>query len=660
MPKNDLFPETTSRFDQTVESAVPTIDEASTEPMAGNGAGTFPGREDRSYLGTSMPADRLRVFFFGLFGLLAVLAVRAGFLDLARGNAYRLQAEGNRLRLAPIPSERGIIYDRAGRLLTRNIPDFTLTVTPADLPRDAKARSDLIVRLAEIVGLTPVDIEKTLRRYPERLTSAIPLKEHLEYDQAVRLDILSGNMPGVALIAGTKREYLLNGPGTEEPVLSLSHLLGYQGRINEAEYDALKSEGYLPADFIGKTGLEASYERQLRGRYGKKQIEVDAFGREQAILAQDDPTQGRDLTLTVDTALQAAAERSLRASAARNGRRRGAAVAIDPENGEILALVSWPAYDANVFSRGITLDEYRALAENGDQPLYPRAVSGLYPPGSTIKTAVAAAALAERLITPQTTIVSTGGIRVSQWFFPDWKRGGHGVTDVIKAIAESVNTFFYAVGGGWERFEGLGVKRLESYLAKFGLGDKLGVDLPGEGRGFLPTEEWKARAKKLPWYIGDTYHLSIGQGDILATPLQAAAWTAVFANGGDLVRPHLVKEIRSEREIESVSRQVIRQQVVPKDAIDVVRKGMRQTVLSGSAQSLQLSPWPIAGKTGTAEWRDGQPPHAWFVGFAPYDKPKIAVAVLIEAGGEGSHSAAPVARDIIEAYLRKHPVDAEP
>jgi len=645
-----LFPDVEGDGHGFVDPLVMTIDETAggpvTEPSGDHPLG------HHGYIGTSLSSGKLAVSFAVFFLMLSALAARAAYLDLRMGEEYRAQAEGNRLRIAAVPSERGVIYDRNGVLLVRNVPDFTLTVTPADLPRDAAERADLVVRIAESVGITPVDVEKALRNYPSNLASPVPIKEHLEYEQAVALDIASGHMPGVSLKAGTKREILLQPEGVAAPIMSLSHVIGYQGRINEAEYARLKESGYLPTDAIGKSGVESSYETQLRGTYGRKQIEVDAFGREQKILASDEPVQGMDLTLSIDAKLQAVAERSLKASAGLNGRGRASAVAMNPKTGEILALVSLPSFDANVFARGITSKEYKALLEDPNQPLFPRAVSGLFPPGSTAKLMVAAAALAEKVVTTGTTVRSTGGIRYGAWFFPDWKPGGHGTTNVIKAIAESVNTFFYAAGGGWEHIEGLGIARLGAYFKKFGIGERLGIDLPGEGKGFVPDEAWKERVKDEPWYIGDTYHVSIGQGDLLSTPLQVAEWTSVFANGGDLVRPHVVKQIRSDRTIERVEPDPIARQIVPKDVVDIVRRGMRETVLTGSARSLQTSPWPMAGKTGTAQWRDGEPTHAWFTGFAPYDDPEIVVSVLIEAGGEGSRAATPVARDIMEAWLR--------
>jgi penicillin-binding protein 2 len=653
---NLLFPDINRSRHGGVDSVIPTIDETAAGPVGGAGAN---GEAPPSFIGVSLSPRRLGVFFGVCLSLFLALGARAAWLDLWGGERYRLLAEGNRLRILPIPAERGVIYDRDGNLLTRNIPDFTLTATPADLPRDEDARAKLLVSLSEIAGLTPLDIERILQRYPANYVYAVPIKEHLDYEKAVLLDVRSGTQfPGVNVDVGTKREYLLSGLKKKEPLLSLSHILGYEGRISETEYAERKRSGYLPSDLIGKTGVESSYESVLRGEYGRKQIEVDAFGREQTVLAVNDPVQGSDLSLTIDLDLQETAEHALRRAALLNGPGRGVAIAMDPQDGAVLALVSFPGYDANVFSRGISLDEYRALSEDPNQPLYPRAVSGLYPPGSTVKPVIAAAALAEGVITTTTSVLSAGGIRIGEWFFPDWKRGGHGWTGVTKAIAESVNTFFYTIGGGWEHIEGLGVDRLRDYLARFGLGSRLGLDLTGERDGFIPSVEWKERVKKEPWYIGDTYHLSIGQGDLLVTPIQVAAWTAVFANGGELVRPRVVEAIRSNGGDKALLKSVIGKDLVPADAIDTVRRGMRQTVVSGSARGLSLSPWTMAGKTGTAQWRTGQPNHAWFTGFAPYDDPEIVVTVLIEAGGEGSAAAAPVAREIMEAWLRKRKVPA--
>ena len=291
---------------------------------------------------------------------------------------------------------------------------------------------------------------------------------------------------------------------------------------------------------VGKNGLEASYEEYLRGVDGKSYIEVNAQGAPQTTVAFEEPVPGKTLALTVDAELQKKVSEVLKAYLAAARKTRAAAVVLNPQNGDILAMVSLPGYDANLFSKGAERGEtYRALLENPDHPLFARAISGTYPSGSTIKPAIAAAALDARVIVANTSVFSAGGIRVGQWFFPDWKAGGHGATNVIKAIAESVNTFFYMVGGGHEAFSGLGIDRLTTYLTGFGFGARTGIDIPGEAKGLVPNPQWKAERSDEPWYIGDTYHLAIGQGDFLVTPLQIARMTAYFASGGKWPRPHL-------------------------------------------------------------------------------------------------------------------------
>jgi penicillin-binding protein 2 len=266
---------------------------------------------------------------------------------------------------------------------------------------------------------------------------------------------------------------------------------------------------------------------------------------------------------------------------------------------------------------------------------------------------ISIAALEEKIIDERTSFLSTGGIRIGQWFFPDWKAGGHGITDVRKAIAESVNTFFYYIGGGYQDFIGLGVEKIVKYAKLFGLGAQSGIDLPGESAGFLPTEEWKEKVKGEAWYIGDTYHMAIGQGDVLVTPLQVANYTAVFANGGKLYRPHLVKEILSgnDKPIREVETVPVRENFVSNYNMNIVRQGMRQTVTGGSARSLSTLPVTVAGKTGTAQWSSQKANHAWFTGFAPYENPQIIITVLVEEGVEGSTISVPIAKEVLEWYF---------
>ena len=322
----------------------------------------------------------------------------------------------------------------------------------------------------------------------------------------------------------------------------------------------------------------------------------------------------------------------------RTGVDKASVVALDPRDGAVRALISWPSYDANAFVQGIGAEAYKALAEDPAHPLFPRAVSGEFPAGSTFKPFVSYAALNEGVVNEHTSFLSTGGLSVGPWFFPDWKAGGHGVR---KAIAESVNTFFYIVGGGYDATTGLGVERITDYARRFGFGQKTGIDLPGEADGFLPSKEWKEKAKGERWFVGDTYHLAIGQGDLLATPLQLAAAGAVIANGGHRVTPHVVEKV------DGTPAQVPMPDGTFETAnVTVVRQGMRQAVTSGSARFLNDLKFPVAGKTGTAQPGGDVKTHAWFLGFGPYQDPTLTIVVLLENGGEGSSFAVPIAKDL--------------
>ena len=319
-------------------------------------------------------------------------------------------------------------------------------------------------------------------------------------------------------------------------------------------------------------------------------------------------------------------------------------------------MVSLPAYNNNLFAKGIGQEDYNILINHPDNPLFNRAISGEYPSGSTIKPVWVAAALEERVVSENTTFLSTGGISIGQWFFPDWRAGGHGRVDARRAIAESVNTYFYNIGGGYEGFQGLGVDRLVNYGKLFGLGKQTGIDLAGEASGFLPSRAWKEEYKGESWYIGDTYHFAIGQGDLLTTPLQVAMFTSVFANGGKLYRPHFIKEILTgnDEPFGQANNEPVREGFISPYNIHVIREGMRQTVTAGSARSLQIIPAKVAGKTGTAQWSSKHDTHAWFTGFAPYDNPELAITILIEEGGEGSDAAVPVVREYLKWYFGEY------
>lgn len=606
-------------------------------------------------------------WFFGFFIIL--LLGRLLWLQVFTGEYYFKIAEGNRIRRERVEARRGIIYDRNMTPLVHNVANFLLYVVPADLPKDPQEKEVILKRIAATIApLSPrqglLDLENgqnTLNQEqvytqieaaigkinPKSLDAFQPLfiTDNIAYDKAMLLELESSSWKGVKLSTNIRRDYKLEAQ-------SLSHLLGYTGKINQEELKNASDE-YLPIDYIGKNGLEYFYENELRGSNGHKQIEVDALGKTKKILNSNEAQDGHNLILTIDAVLQAKLEEILLKQLETLNLRRASAVVTNPQNGEVLALVSLPAYNDNLFARGITKDEYKQLLEDPDRPLFNRAVAGEFPCGSVIKPVMAAAALNEGVVTNNTQFLSNGGLRIGTWTFPDWKAGGHGMTNVKKAIAESVNTYFYIIGGGYEDFQGLGLDRIVRYDKMFGLGVQTGIDLPGEANGFVPTLDWKENVKKERWYTGDTYHLAIGQGDLTTTPLQVAQFTQYFANSGKMYRPHLVKEITEAdgQKFNDTEISVSKENLVSPESVEAVREGMRQTVTAGSARSINaVVPVAVAGKTGTAQWSSKKDPQAWFTAFAPYDNPNIVITVLVEEGKEGSVAAVPVAREFLKWY----------
>lgn len=593
-------------------------------------------------LGAAVPNKRYLSAAILVVVIFLTLGGRAGYLQIAKGAEYRALAERNRVRETTIQAPRGSIVDRHGIALASSQPTFVLSVRESDLPKDD--RDGVLNRAADLAGLTRADVDILLASFPERAAVDIPVKRDLSYETAMRLAVALPELPGFHLTTGSRRSY-------DTSARSLSHVLGYTGAVSAEEWQVLRTQGYRPTDDVGKTGLEKSIEPLLRGTPGHVVTEVDARGNQLKLVSKADPIPGAKLTLGLDLDFQRFAEERLQAAMTAANAGRGSIVVLDPHDGAVRALVSWPAYDGNQFVRGIDATTYRALADDPDHPLFPRAVSGTFPAGSTFKPFIAYAALKEGIISDHTTFISSGGIRVGLWFFPDWKAGGHGLTDVRRAIAWSVNTFFYIVGGGLDTVTGLGVERITQYAGTFGFGKETGIDLPGEVDGFLPSKEWKERVKKERWYVGDTYHLAIGQGDLLVTPLQMAAATAIVANRGTPVRPHLVTAVEGTP-VEPPPSELI---PLDPDLLEIVRQGMRQTVTVGSAPSLGTLVYPVAGKTGTAQPGGDVATHAWFMGFGPYADPDIAVVVLIENGGEGSAVAVPVARELFQWWFEHNP-----
>lgn len=612
------------------------------------------------------------------------LVSRAAWLQLIKGDFYYSLAEGNRLRVEVLEPRRGIIYDRNLTSLVRNTANFVLYLRPIDLPKNELDRDKLIRKVASILdegvsnlnsvpseqvtenlgGLSLVSDTPSYFKIKSLLDHIVigslesyqPLfiVDNIDYDRAMVIDLELNNLPGVFLSNKIRREYIdptLDNK-TGEPALSLSHILGYTGKISDSELSKM-SKDYSLIDYIGKSGLEKYWETQLKGINGRKNIEVDALGRQKKIVNEVPAQDGANLRLAIDSDLQRKTEEVVGTYLKKLNLHQASVVIMNPQTGEVLALLSLPAYDNNAFAKGISQEDYQKYINDPQQPLFNRSVSGEFPSGSTFKLVVSSAALQEKVINETASFVSTGGLRLGQWFFPDWKTGGHGVTNVKKALADSVNTFFYYIGGGYQDFVGLGVDRLAKYAKLFGMGVKSGVDLPNEATGFVPTADWKKTTKGESWYIGDTYHFAIGQGDVLVTPLQVANFTAAVANGGKLMEPHIVTGILDSNNniVSEIQPKIVRENFIDPANINIVREGLRQTVLTGSARSMQSLPVDMAGKTGTAQWSTKKAPHAWFTGFAPYDNPQIVITVLVEEGKEGSTVAVPIAREIMQWYF---------
>ncbi len=610
----------------------------------------------RSYLGTSIRRNKIVIFCCIMGAIFLLIIGKIFYLQIIRGDHYRTLAEQNRIRTLPVPAERGIIYDRYNKELVQNIPSFTLSIIPADLPRPAPEREAILERVAGISAIPVDEIKKSVAKFNSYGYQSLVIKENLDYQSALKLYIENADLPGILIESASKRFYPVTTLASASSTPSLSHILGYLSKINDKELEAHEGEGYQLVDSIGKTGLEKEYETALRGVYGTKKIEVDARGKERNTLAIDPPNPGKNLILTIDLEAQHKLEEAVKNNLEKVKKTKAAAIAINPNTGEILAMVSWPSFDNNDFSGGISTANYEKYSTNPDLPLYNRTISGTYPPGSTIKLIVAAAALQEKIVSFDTAFNSAGGLHVGGHYFRDWKVGGHGITNVTKAIAWSVNTFFYYAGGGYGTFVGMGADTLLGYFQKFRLADSSGIDLPGERDGFIPSKAWKMERIHEPWYVGDTYNISIGQGDILVTPLRVALWTAEIATNGTIVTPHLVSKI-----IDPITKQnsaptftTSKQEGISNSNYAIVRQGMSDCVSYGSCKLLQNIGFSAGGKTGTAQWNSNRATHAWFTSFAPFNNPQIVVTVLVEEGGEGSVAAMPIADEFLAWWGKKY------
>ena len=574
--------------------------------------------------------ERVLKFFFVFVIILLLLLISKTFhLQIIKGSYWQKLADENRIRAYPIKSLRGIIYDRNKTPLAVNVAKLELMVIPADLAK-SESYEQIIERLSQAINKPKTEIETKIQENIN-LSYPIVIAENIEREKAVLLESHFSDISAIRIVKDSYREYE-NGP-------VFSHILGYLGKVDK---DEISQKNYLIDDYIGRTGLEKFYENILRGTFGQELVEIDNLGQTQKVLATKEPVAGEDLILSIDAELQ---KKLYQAMAGR----RGAGIAVNPQNGKILALVSLPTYNNNEFIKGLSQESFKKIFENPNQPLFNRAIAGTYPPGSTIKPLLASAILKEGIVTPTKQIYCSGSLTLPDKYNPnifytynDWK--AHGPVNILKAIAESCNVFFYTMGGGYGDIQGLGVEKIEKYLKFFGWGEEVGIDLPGEKSGFIPNPAWKESAKSQEWFTGDTYNLSIGQGEINITPLQLTMAIASIANGGKLFHPQL---------LENEDPQIINQDFIEEEFLKIVREGMREAVIYGSAQALADLPIKAAGKTGTAQVSKTKAPHAWFTTFAPFDNPEIVLTILIENGGEGTITAVPIAKDILAWYFSR-------
>lgn len=588
----------------------------------------------------------------GVFCLMLSVIGRLFYLQIINHEHFQMLSRDNRIKIAPVPPTRGLIYDRNGIPLAENQVSFSLEI----IPEQIKNLSETLDELAKLIEISPADRQRFLRLIRQRRNfESVPLRFNLSEEEVARFSVNRLRFPAADIQARLSRYYPLG--------KLAAHAIGYVGRINEWEVQTLDSANYAGSSHVGKVGVEHYYENTLHGKVGYDQVETNAQGRHLRIIEHTPPVSGDDIYLTLDVNLQIAAEQAL-------GDFNGAVVAIEPRSGAILALVSKPGYDPNPFVNGIDVKSYRELQNNRNRPLYNRALRGQYPPGSTIKPFVTLAGVEYGLVSGKRGVYCPGWYRLNgeDHKYRCWKHTGHGAVDMNRAIIESCDIFFYDLAAN------LGIDRLSNYLSRFGFGHKTGIDISNELGGLMPTREWKRTARNQAWYPGETIITGIGQGFLNATPLQLAYATATLANRGQPVRPHILYALLPPTTKTLQVHQAELQEPISLDNStywDKVITAMTDVVHSASGTAKRIAiglNYHIAGKTGTSqvfglgqkekyvkeniplELRD----HALFIAFAPVESPQIAVAVIAENAGSGGAMAAPIARQVLDAYVNYH------
>lgn len=601
--------------------------------------------ESRLFMQRSIQA----LVFAGL--LIGALVGRLIYLQVVAHEHFITLSDDNRIKILPLPPNRGLIFDRNGLILADNLPSYRLEITPEQV-RDMQGTLD---RLAQLVNIRDVDRKRfdNLRaRTP--VFKPVPLRFHLSDEEVARFAINRHKFPGVDIVAGLSRHYP-HGP-------LAAHALGYVGRVDERDLQRIDASNYSGTTHIGKVGIERTYEDVLHGKVGFSQVETNAEGRVLRTLVRTPPVPGENLYLTLDAELQNVAEQAF-------GDNAGAAVVIDPNNGDVLAFVSKPTYDPNLFVNGIDTETYHALNTDPQRPLFNRALRGQYPPGSTIKPFVGLGGLEQGITSPQAHTYCPGFYQLpgKDRKYRDWKRSGHGTVDLSSAITQSCDVYFYDLALS------MGIDRLYEFLSLFGFGTSTGIDISGELGGLLPSRDWKRGARSEPWFPGETLITGIGQGFVLTTPVQLASATATLARYGHRLKPHIVASTQKYDDPELTPLAVetlLDMPIEDRQHWNEVINAMREVVHGkhGTARKIGLDiEYEIAGKTGTAqvfglkeeEKYDADKlakklhDHSLFIAFAPVAEPRIAIAIVVEHGGSGSAVAAPIARTILDKFLEK-------
>lgn len=585
--------------------------------------------------------------------LLGVLVGRMYQLQVLESDRYKMLADENRINMRLLPPPRGRILDRFGHPLAANRENYRALIVAEQTP-DVEHTLDVLSRLIPIADHERKRILRDIKRH--RSFIPVTVRENLDWSDVSRIEVNAPDLPGVVIDVGQIREYPLGGDG--------SHLLGYVAAVSEKELSGDDPLLELPGFRIGKSGIERAYETELRGKAGNSQLEVNAVGRVIRELSRQEGQPGDDLMLTVDLDVQNVAVQHLR------DKQSAAAAVIDIQTGGLIALASVPGFDPNSFNVGLSMAEWRAITSDPYSPLTNKAISGVYAPGSTFKIIVALAALENKIMTADTRVFCRGSLDLGNTRFHCWKRGGHGALDMRGGLMHSCDVYFY------EAARRTGIDRIAEMANRFGLGHKTGIDIPGERPGLIPTAEWKRKATGVPWQKGETLVAGIGQGYVLATPLQLAVMAARVASGR-AVMPHLVHAVVANGDVKPVSHKGFPVMRIAPESLQVVRDGMNAVtnIPGGTAFSARIKEkgWEMAGKTGTSQvrriskheretrvlkneerpWKERD--HALFVAFAPVEAPRYACSIVVEHGGGGSAVAAPIARDILREALRRDP-----